>query len=130
MGDGFGRVSEGAQQAGLKVQEKTTLISEKASTKAVKAKDVASKGVSIVGSAAGTVAAGTKKKISKSAENLQGIKDAAMSPKKMAKAGGMFFVGVILVSMAFTFLPMIAVSPMNFSILITCGSLCIMGSVV
>ena len=54
---------------------------------------------------------------------------AATSPKRMSQAGCIFFLGAIQISVAFAFLPMIAVAPMAFAGLTTMGSLCIMGSI-
>lgn len=126
---GIGRASESTVNAGVKVQEKTKLITEKAGSKAIEAKAVAAKGLTVVSSTAEGIVGTAKDRLSHTGENLQSLSLATMSPKKLAQAGVVFFIGATMVSMSFAFLPMVAVSPMAFAGLTTAGSLCIMASI-
>merc|ERR1711933_85597 len=51
-----------------------------------------------------------------------------MSPKKVAKFGLVFLLGIFLITTSFSFLPMLVVSPQKFALSFTFGSTTLMSS--
>merc|ERR1712032_1232220 len=52
-----------------------------------------------------------------------------MSPVKLAQFAGIFMVGMILISLSFSFLPMLPIAPQKFALLFSLGSMTVLGSV-
>lgn len=51
-----------------------------------------------------------------------------MSPAKLAKFAGVFMVGIFLISMSFSFLPMLVIAPQKFALLFAFGSVTMLSS--
>lgn len=131
----FGRVAEAGSQAGAafaergkvaqslakdfssKGKDQLTAGAAKAKEKAAQAKDKAS-----------AVAGAAKDKLSKAGENVGGLAALSLSPMKLAQFAGVFFVGTLLISMSFSFLPLLVIAPQKFSLLFAFGSMTMMSS--
>merc|ERR1711879_292711 len=74
-------------------------------------------------------AAGKAKASLKSAKSsVAGLAALSLSPAKLAQFGGVFFLGVFLISMSFSFLPIIMISPQKFALLFALGSMTLLSS--
>merc|ERR1711904_373508 len=74
-------------------------------------------------------AAGKAKASLKSAKSsVAGLAALSLSPAKLAQFGGVFFLGVFLISMSFSFLPIIMISPQKFALLFALGSTTLLSS--
>merc|ERR1740138_372651 len=51
-----------------------------------------------------------------------------MNPVKLAQFVGIFFVGMMLITLSFTFLPVLPIAPQKFALLFAFGSMIVMGS--
>merc|ERR1712217_732579 len=74
-----------------------------------------------VGSAKGALA--------NAGSSMSGLGALAMSPTKLAQFGGLFFLGFFLLSLSFSFLPILVIAPQKFALLFALGSMTILGSV-
>merc|ERR1712113_50230 len=54
---------------------------------------------------------------------------AAMSPARLMQFGGLFFIGMMLISLSFSFLPLLPIAPQKFALLFAMGSISMLGSV-
>jgi hypothetical protein len=136
---GFGGVADRATQArevfaekgkaasaslkdlGGKSAAKLSEAKDKAAAKAKEAKDKAA------GAAAGAASA-AKNKLSAAGESIKGLGSLAMSPAKLAKFAGVFMVGIFLISMSLSFLPMLPIAPQKFALLFAFGSVTMLSS--
>jgi len=132
---GFGQVAAGATQA-------TGALTEKGKEARAMAKDIGSKGQEQLSKAkqasaekakmakdkAAQAASGAKGALSSAGSSLSGLTALTMSPMKLAQFGGVFFLGVLLITMSFTFLPVFVIAPQKFALLFAFGSMTMMGS--
>lgn len=132
---GLGRVADGATQA-------TSTFSEKGKVAQQLAKDLGGKGqqklkeASAVGAAKAreakdkaTAAAGAAKdRLSQAGQSLTSLTALTMSPAKLAQFGGVFLLGIFLISMSFSFLPILVISPQKFALLFAFGSMTLLSS--
>jgi len=132
---GLGRVadvSENAknalQEKGKAAKEKAKELNEKSKEKLSEASAVAAKKASAAKGLAGNVAGSAKDKLSKAGENIKGLGQLAQSPAKLAQFAGVFVLGVMMISMSLSFLPMLPVAPQKFALLFAFGSMTMMGS--
>lgn len=136
---GISRVSENAKEAtrdfqekGKKAQQLAKDIHGKSQQKLSEAKDKAAekakaakdKAAQAAGSVKGAVVAGAGKVTG----GLSGFAALAMSPAKLAQFGGVFLLGVFLISMSMSFLPVLPISPQKFALLFAFGSMTLLGS--
>lgn len=132
---GFGRVAEGASSAGAAISEKGKAAKEKLdAAKAIgaeKAKQAKALGVEKAKQAkekAAAAAAGAKGALSQAGQSLSGLTALTLSPAKLAQFGGVFLVGMFLISMSFSFLPVFVVAPQKFALLFAFGSMAMLSS--
>jgi len=132
---GFSSVAKGASQAGSKLSEKGKAAAAAAGdlkgkgTEALK--DAKAKGVENAKKAKeqAAKAAGAAKGIAlKAGSNIQGLSALAMSPAKLAQFGGIFFVGIFLISSSLSFLPVLVIAPQKFALLFAFGSMTLLSS--
>lgn len=107
----LGKVTETAAKAGAGLSEHAKAAQQKAALVAGSAKEKLEKAGS------GTLGA------------LSGMSALAMSPAKLLQFAGMFMVGLLLVSMSFSFLPILPLKPQKFALLFALGSVTMLGSV-
>jgi hypothetical protein len=100
MSSTFGKVSEGAAKAGAGLSDV-----------AGSSKDLLSKAGSNLGSGMSSMGA------------------LAMSPVKLMQSGGIFFVGMMLITMSLSFLPLLPIAPSKFALLFSLGSMMVLASV-
>jgi len=136
---GFSHVAEGAAQAstalsekGKKAQQLAKDIQGKSQQKLSEAKAAGAAKAQVAkdkaAAAAGNVKAAAMAGAGKVTSGLSGLSALALSPAKLAQFGGVFFVGVFLISMSCSFLPLLPVSPQKFALLFTFGSMTLLSS--
>lgn len=113
--------SKSLQDMGGKSAQKIAEAKDKAAAKAKEAKDKAA------GAAAGAASA-AKNKLSAAGDSIKGLGSLAMSPAKLARFAGVFMVGVFLISMSLSFLPMLPIAPQKFALLFAFGSVTMLSS--
>jgi len=132
---GFGQIAENASSASAGLSEKAKLVQGSL-------KDAQSKGVAKFSDAktmaaaraeeakrlAAKGASGAKGALSSAGQSLQGLAALTTSPAKLAQFGGVFFVGIFLITMSFSFLPMLVISPQKFALLFAFGSMTLLSS--
>ncbi|CAE7941028.1 sft2, partial [Symbiodinium sp. KB8] len=109
--------SQLAKDLGSKAANKATEAKVQAASKAREAKDKAA-----------SVAGAAKDKLAQAGEGLKGLGSLALSPAKLAQFAGIFFVGVFLISLSFSFLPVMVIAPQKFALLFAFGSMTMLGS--
>lgn len=117
-----------AKDLGSKSQERFNDAKGLAAAQAKLAKDRAAAAGSLAkerAAAAGSLAKGA---LSKAGENLQGFAALTMSPAKLAQFGGLFLLGLFLISMSLSFLPMLVIAPQKFALLFAFGSMTLFSS--
>lgn len=143
MGNVFGRVADGASQAGSLagsvLSEKSKAASQIAkefqgmsqnklkeaqAIGAAKAREAREKAAA----AAGAAAKGLERAGSGLSGSLGGLAALTMSPVKLAQFAGTFLVGILLITMSFSFLPMLVIAPQKFALLFAFGSMTMLGS--
>lgn len=107
----IGRVSDYADKAGAGLSEHAKLAHQKTSQLAGSGKDALKR--------AGTGIT----------DGLGGMGALAMSPMKLMQSGAIFFVGMMLITLSLSFLPLLPIAPSKFSLLFSLGSMAILGSV-
>lgn len=139
VSEGMSRLAGSATTAGAAFQEKSKVASQKAldlkdktSEKLSEAKQNAGAAASKAKDKATDAAGAAKKKLSEAGSSVHGAvggaASLAMNPVKLAQFLGIFFVGMLLISLSFTFLPVLVISPQKFALLFAFGSLIVMGS--
>lgn len=132
---GFSRVADGATQA-------TVAISEKGKAAQQLAKDIGGKGQQKLAEAkalgavkareakekAAAAAGAAKDKLAQAGQSISGLAALSMSPAKLAQFGGVFLLGIFLISMSFSFLPILVISPQKFALLFAFGSMTLLSS--
>lgn len=103
----FGKVSESAAKAGAGLSESAKIAQQKASL----------------------VAGSAKEQFEKAGSGLSGMGALAMSPGKLLQFGGMFMAGMFLISLSFSFLPLLPIKPQKFALLFALGSMTMLASV-
>lgn len=131
----FGRVADSAKDASASFAEKGKAAVDKAKDLQGKGLEAASKakelGASHAAKAkdkAGAAAGAAKSKLVQAGASVKGLAALSMSPAKLAQFGGVFFIGMFLISMSFSFLPMLPISPQKFSLLFAFGSMTLLSS--
>ncbi|CAE6913608.1 SFT2 [Symbiodinium natans] len=132
---GFGAAADRACQAREVFAERGKVASQlakdlgsKAATKAGEAKVQAASKAREAKDKAASVAGAAKDKLAQAGEGLKGLGSLALSPAKLAQFGGLFFVGVFLISLSFSFLPVMVIAPQKFALLFAFGSMTMLGS--
>jgi len=139
ISQGLGRVSDGASQASTALSEKgkkagqmAKELQSKSQKKLSEAKAQAAAKAQVAkekaAAAAGSVKAAAVAGAGKVSSGISGLSALALSPAKLAQFGGVFFVGVFLLSMSFSFLPMLPVAPQKFALLFAFGSMTLLSS--
>lgn len=136
---GLGKVTDSATQATSTLSEKGKLaqqmakdlqgksqqkLAEAKAMGAAKAHAAKEKAAAAAGSVKAAAAAGA----GKVTQGLSGLSALAVSPAKLAQFGAVFFLGVFLLSMSFSFLPMLPISPQKFALLFAFGSITLLSS--
>lgn len=132
---GFGRVAEGASLATAALGEKGKAAQQLAKDLGGKSKERLNEAKAL-GAAkareakekAAAAAAGAKGALGQVGQSLSGLTALTMSPAKLAQFGGVFFLGIFLISMSFSFLPILMVAPQKFALLFAFGSMTLLGS--
>lgn len=79
------------------------------------------------------VAGSSKDMLGKAGSNLGGMGASfgalAMSPMKLIQSGAIFFVGMMMITMSLSFLPLLPIAPSKFALLFSLGSILVLGSV-
>jgi len=136
---GMSQLADSASNAGAALSEKSKVASQKALDLKDKTSEKLNEAKSNAGSAASkakdkaTAAAGAaKSKLSEAGQSVTGAVGGAatlaMNPVKLAQFLGIFFLGLLLISLSFTFIPVLVISPQKFALLFAFGSIVIMGS--
>jgi len=136
---GMQSVADSATSAGATLQEKGKAASQKAlqakdqtAEKLKEAKSSAGQAASKAKDKASAAAGAAKSKLSEAGQSVGGavggVGALAMNPVKLAQFLGIFFVGCMLITLSFSFLPVLVISPQKFALLFAFGSLVIMGS--
>jgi hypothetical protein len=136
VGEAFQEKSKAASQKALKEaqdlkdksSEKLKEASANASAAANKAKEQASKAKDKASAAAGAAKSKLSEAGSAVGGAVGGVASLAANPVKLAQFTGIFFVGMLLITLSFTFLPVMVVAPQKFALLFAFGSIVIMGS--
>lgn len=74
-------------------------------------------------------AGNAKDSFSKAGSSISGMGALAMSPMKLLQFAGIFMLGFMLISLSFSFLPLLPIKPQKFSLLFALGSMTMLGSV-
>lgn len=107
----LGKVTSDLSVAGSGLSEHAKLAQQKAAMFANSAQEGLAKSASGLGSGLGSMGA------------------LAMSPGKLLRSGGIFMLGMMLISLSFSFLPMLPIQPQKFALLFAIGSMTTLGSV-
>lgn len=125
VGEAISEKSKAASQKALDLKDKT---SEKLS----EAKSNAGQAANKAKDRAAAAASATKGKLSEAGQSVTGavggVASMASNPVKLAQFVGIFFVGMLLITLSFTFLPVMVVAPQKFALLFAVGSIVVMGS--
>eukprot|EP00419_Tripos_fusus_P021306 CAMPEP_0172748354 /NCGR_PEP_ID=MMETSP1074-20121228/144864_1 /TAXON_ID=2916 /ORGANISM="Ceratium fusus, Strain PA161109" /LENGTH=328 /DNA_ID=CAMNT_0013580075 /DNA_START=33 /DNA_END=1016 /DNA_ORIENTATION=- len=125
LAKGLGRITDGASQATSAISESSKKAAVDAKDKAKTVKDKAGK---VAGKAAGSAKAVAATGAGKVTKGVSGLRAMVVSPAKLAQFGGVFLLGIFLVSMSFSYLPLLPVSPQKFALLFSFGSMTLLGS--
>jgi len=133
---GIGNVTAGVGNAGASLQEKNKVAMQKAkelssqgTMKFGEATSAAAKKAQQAKDKAGSLGGAATDRLKSAGSSLGGLASLSMSPVKLAQFAGIFMLGMFLISMSFSFLPLLAIAPQKFALLFTFGSMTIMGSV-
>lgn len=136
---GIGQLADSANTASAALQEKSKVASQKAldlkdktTEKLSEAKVNAGQAANKAKDKASAAAGAAKSKLSEAGHNVTGAvggaASLAMNPVKLAQFVGIFFVGMMLITLSFTFLPLLPIAPQKFALLFAIGSMIVMGS--
>lgn len=132
---GFSRVAENASTAGAAFSEKGKAaqqlakdIGGKSQQKLAEAKAIGAAGATKAKEKAAAAANVAKEKLSQAGQNISGLAALSLSPAKLAQFLGIFFVGIFLISISFSFLPVMVIAPQKFALLFAFGSMTLLGS--
>jgi len=124
--------SASLQQQSKAASQKALAVKDKANEKLSEAKSNAGQAAAKAKDKASAAAGAAKNKLSEAGQTVGGavggVGALAMNPKKLATFVGIFFVGCLLITLSFSFLPVLVISPQKFALLFALGSLVIMGS--
>lgn len=121
-GAGLSEKAKVAQQKAKEVQEKSQAkLGDAKNIAAAKAKEAKDK--------AGGLAGAATDKLKAAGGSLGGMGALMASPGKLLQFGGIFLFGMFLLSMSFSFLPLLPVQPQKFALLFALGSITVLGSV-
>lgn len=120
------------QQQGKAASQKALAAKDKANEKLTEAKSNAGQAAAKAKDKASAAAGAAKNKLSEAGQSVGGavggVGALAMNPKKLVTFVGIFFVGCLLITLSFSFLPVLVISPQKFALLFAFGSIVIMGS--
>lgn len=122
------RAQQGLSQAAQKTAGVSKAWSGDLSQTWNKAADSAAKAGAGFSENAMMVAGSTKDKFGQVGSSLSGM-GALASPKRLIQFAGMFMVGMFLISLSISFLPLLPIKPQKFSLLFAMGSMTMLGSV-
>lgn len=136
---GMSQLADSASSAGAVLQEKGKAASqsaanlkEKTNEKLSETKTNAAQAANKAKDKASAAAGAAKSKLSEAGTSVTGAVGGAAAlaanPVKLAQFIGIFFVGMMFISLSFTFLPVLVISPQKFALLFAIGSLIVMGS--
>jgi len=132
---GIGRLGETATQASSKLADTGKVASQlakdmqgKGAQKFVDAASVGAKKAWEAKDKAASVAGSAKDRLAQAGSSLSGLTALTMSPVKLAQFGGVFLLGIFLISMSFSFLPVLVISPQKFALLFAFGSMTLLSS--
>lgn len=132
---GFGRVADTAANAGASLQEKGKAASvkamdlkEKSAEKLKEAKSKAADKAREAKDKAAQAAGAAKDKLGSVGSGMGGFAALTMSPVKLAQFVGLFFLGCMLLTLSFSFIPVLPISPQKFALLFAFGSMTILSS--
>lgn len=132
---GLSRVTEQAEKAGQVFSEKGKAaqqlakdIGGKSQQKLAEAKALGAAGAAKAKEKATAAAGIAKEKLSAAGSNISGLGALALSPAKLAQFMGIFFAGIFLISISFSFLPVMVIAPQKFSLLFAFGSITLLSS--
>mmetsp|Transcript_111 Transcript_111/g.315 ORF Transcript_111/g.315 Transcript_111/m.315 type:complete len:380 (-) Transcript_111:123-1262(-) len=132
VADGANQVTSGLSEKGKKAQQMAKDIQGKSQQRLSEAKAAgaakAQQAKQKAAAAAGSVKAAAVAGAGKVSSGISGLSALALSPAKLAQFGGVFFVGVFLISMSVSFLPMLPVAPQKFALLFAFGSMTLLSS--
>lgn len=132
LAKGLGRVTDSASQATSALSEKSKKAAadakDKAKTVTDKAGKAAGKAKEVAGKAAGSAKSVAATGAGKLTSGISGLRAMVVSPSKLAQFGGVFLLGMFLVSMSLSYLPLLPVSPQKFALLFSFGSMTLLGS--
>jgi hypothetical protein len=111
LSSSFGKVSDLAGSSGAN-------LSEHAKAAQLKASHVAGSSSDLLKSAGAGLGS-----------SLSGMGAMAMNPMKLIQSAAIFFVGMMLITLSLSFLPLLPVAPSKFALLFALGSLAVLGSV-
>jgi len=74
-------------------------------------------------------AGSSKDMLGKAGSSLGGMGALAMSPMKLIQSAAIFFVGMMMITMSLSFLPLLPIAPSKFALLFSLGSMLVLGSV-
>jgi len=77
---------------------------------------------------AANVAGSAKDKLAQAGSSLSGLTALTLSPIKLAQFGGVFLLGIFLISISFSFLPVLVIAPQKFALLFAFGSMTLLSS--
>jgi ElaB/YqjD/DUF883 family membrane-anchored ribosome-binding protein len=121
------------QDKGKEASKKAASLKDKTSEKLNEAKSNAGQAANKAKDKASAAAGAAKSKLSEAGQNVTGAVGGAAAlaanPVKLAQFLGIFFVGCMLITLSFSFLPVLPIAPQKFSLLFAFGSLVIMGSI-
>jgi len=125
---GFGRVAEGATQATSVLSEKGKVAQQLAKDLQGKSQEKLNVAKAMSTKAALSAAGAAKGALSTAGQGISGLTALTLSPVKLAQFAGVFFLGIFLISLSFSFLPMLLISPQKFALLFALGSMSMLGS--
>lgn len=138
LGAGLASWAKGAADMAKKAQEKAAAAEWGEQAKAWqgdlihtfgKVSDNATKATSGLTEGASAFAGSAKDRFEKAGSGIAGMGALAMSPTKLLQSGGIFFVGMMLISLSLSFLPLLPIKPQKFALLFALGSLTMLASV-
>lgn len=132
---GLGKVAENASQASAALAEKGKVATQlakdlggKSQQKLVEAKAIGAAKAQKAKEKAAAAAGAAKTKLAQAGQSISGLTALTLSPMKLAQFAGVFMVGILLISMSFSFLPILVIAPQKFALLFAFGSMTMLGS--
>lgn len=132
---GLGSFADGVSVVGGSVSEKTKQarqaaaeLQEQSKKKLDQAKTASAAATKGAAERARGAAGSIKGGLDKMGQNMGGLTALTMSPAKLMQFVGLLMAGLLLISMSFSFLPLLAIQPQKFALLFAIGSMVLMSS--